>query len=113
MFEQNDRVSRILSRSGATAAAGIGEAKTIRFTPTKEYYELKSRIHDRLLDTIDLTLLDSLDKQVLRQEIGKMVERILYDEKKIVPLNLQERERLIVEIQDEVLGLGPLEPLLQ
>ncbi|NJD57221.1 MAG: CpaF family protein [Nitrospirae bacterium] len=113
MFEHNERVSRILSRSGATAAAGISETKTVRFAPTKEYYELKSRIHDRLLDIIDLTLLDSLDKQVLRQEIGKMVERILYDEKNVVPLNLAERERLITEIQDEVLGLGPLEPLLQ
>jgi pilus assembly protein CpaF len=113
MVEHSDRVSRILSKSGAGTAAAIGEARTARFTPTKEYYELKTRIHDRLLDIIDLTLLDSLDKQVLRQEIGKMVERILYDEKNVVPLNLTERERLITEIQDEVLGLGPLEPLLQ
>ena len=113
MFEHNDRVSRILSRDSTAAATGISHAKTARFSPTKEYYELKSRIHDRLLDIIDLTLLDSLDKQVLRQEIGKMVERILYDDKNVVPLNLTERERLITEIQDEVLGLGPLEPLLQ
>jgi pilus assembly protein CpaF len=112
MVEHSDRVSRILSRSSAGTATAIGEAKTTRFTPTKEYYELKTKIHDRLLDIIDLTLLDSLDKQVLRQEIGKLVERILYDEKN-VPLNLTERERLISEIQDEVLGLGPLEPLLQ
>ncbi|MDH4233105.1 MAG: CpaF family protein [Nitrospirota bacterium] len=91
----------------------MGMGETSRFTPTKEYYELKTRIHDRLLDTVDLTLLDSVDKQTLRQEIGKLVERILYNEKKVVPLNLRERERLITEIQDEVLGLGPLEPLLQ
>jgi pilus assembly protein CpaF len=109
----NDRLNRLLNKSGPEATIGVHEGRIGRFIPTKEYYELKTRIHDRLLDTIDLTLLDSLDKQILRQEIGKMVERILYDEKNVVPLNLKERERLITEIQDEVLGLGPLEPLLQ
>lgn len=113
MSDNNSRLHRILNKGGADDAVALVEGKAERLTPTKEYYELKTRIHDRLLDTIDLTLLDSLDKHILRQEIGKLVERILYDEKKIVPLNLQERERLVVEIQDEVLGLGPLEPLLQ
>ena len=107
----NDRLSRIMSAGVADAALGIAEAS--RLSPTKEYYELKTRIHDRLLDTVDLTILDSLDKNVLRQEIGRMVERILQSEKNVVPLNLRERERLVMEIKDEVLGLGPLEPLLQ
>ena len=111
MSDNNDRFNKILSRGGADAAIAIGE--TSRLSPTKEYYELKTRIHDRLLDTVDLTLLDSIDKHTLRQEIGKLVERILHSEKNVVPLNLKERERLIMEIQDEVLGLGPLEPLLQ
>lgn len=107
----NDRLGRIMGAGVASAALGIAEAN--RPGPTKEYYELKTRIHDRLLDTVDLTLLDSVDKHTLRQEIGKLVERILHSEKNVVPLNLKERERLIMEIQDEVLGLGPLEPLLQ
>ncbi len=76
-----------------------------------EYQELKSRIHDRLLDLLDFSLLDSLDKPALRQEIIKLVEQILGGE--TVPLNSRERERLVKEVQDEVLGLGPLEPLLQ
>jgi pilus assembly protein CpaF len=76
-----------------------------------EYHELKSKIHDKLLDTLDLSLLDSLDPQVLRQEIGKLVEEILASDP--TPLNLRERERLTREVQDEVLGLGPLEPFLQ
>ena len=111
MSDNNDRLNKILNRGNTAAAVGIGE--TSRLSPTKEYYELKTRIHDRLLDTVDLTLLDSIDKHTLRQEIGKLVERILHNEKNVVPLNLRERERLIMEIQDEVLGLGPLEPLLQ
>jgi len=76
-----------------------------------EYQDLKSRLHDRLLDVLDFALLDSLDKQVLRQEIVKLVEQILASE--TVPLNSRERERLVKEVQDEVLGLGPLEPFLQ
>jgi pilus assembly protein CpaF len=107
----NDRLSRIMS--GGVAGAALGVAEASRLSPSKEYYELKTRIHDRLLDTVDLTILDSLDKNTLRQEISKMVERILQSEKNVVPLNLRERERLVMEIKDEVLGLGPLEPLLQ
>ena len=76
-----------------------------------EYQELKSRLHDRLLDVLDFSLLDSLDRAALRQEIVKLVEQILAGE--TVPLNFRERERLVKEVQDEVLGLGPLEPLLQ
>jgi pilus assembly protein CpaF len=76
-----------------------------------EYQDLKSRIHDRLLDVLDFSLLDSLDRQALRQEIVKLVEQILAGE--TVPLNSRERERLVKEVQDEVLGLGPLEPFLQ
>jgi pilus assembly protein CpaF len=113
MSETSNRLDRILNNGNGGTSVAIREDETSRLTPTHEYYELKSRIHDRLLDTIDLSVLDSLDRQILRQEIGKMVARILYDEKNIIPLNLKERERLIAEIQDEVLGLGPLEPMLQ
>jgi len=76
-----------------------------------EYQELKSRIHDRLLDLLDFSVLESMDRAALRQEIVKLVEQILAGE--TVPLNFRERERLVKEVQDEVLGFGPLEPLLQ
>jgi len=78
-----------------------------------EYYELKTRIHDRLIDLMDLSLIDSIDRHELKSEITSLVKRILAEEENGVPLNLVERERLFREIQDEVLGLGPLEPFLQ
>jgi len=90
-----------------------GEGKLEQFLITKEYYELKTRIHDRLLSLIDLSLIDSLDEAMLRQEIRRLVERILIEEKNSIPLNYNERERLFKEIQYEVMGLGPLEPFLQ
>lgn len=89
------------------------EGKLEQFLITKEYYELKTRIHDRLLNLIDLSLIDSLDEAMLRQEIRRLVERILMEDKNSIPLNYNERERLFKEIQYEVMGLGPLEPFLQ
>jgi len=80
---------------------------------SREYLELKSQIHDRLLDIIDLTVIDSLDRATLGQEIRRLVEKILAENSHNVPLNLSERERLSAEIQDEVLGLGPIEPFMK
>src|SRR5712691_367750 len=76
-----------------------------------EYQELKSNIHSKLIDMIDLSLLGSPNKEFIKQEINKAVVEILREE--IVPLNARERELLLKEVQDEVLGLGPLEPFLQ
>jgi hypothetical protein len=75
-----------------------------------EYQNLKSRIHDRLLDSIDLSMLESLEQNVLWQEISKLTEEMLKSEG--IPLNLREKERLVQEVPDEVLGLGPLEAFL-
>lgn len=78
-----------------------------------EYYELKTRIHDRLIDLIDLSLLDTYDQHTLTPQIRRLVEQILAEDDNRIPLNLGEREKLFREIQDEVFGLGPLEPFLQ
>jgi pilus assembly protein CpaF len=86
--------------------------KSERFMP-EEYFELKTKIHNRLLDLTDLSIIETLDHSVVRSEIRGLIERILSEEKNGVPLNLSERERLFSEILDEVLGLGPLEPFLQ
>jgi pilus assembly protein CpaF len=80
---------------------------------SEEYFELKTRIHDRLLDLIDLSLIESLDRDVLKSQIRVLVQRILAEEDFTVPLNSMEREQLFTEIQDEVMGLGPLEPFLK
>jgi len=78
-----------------------------------EYFDLKTRIHDRLLDLIDLTLLESLDQDLLKSQIRALVQRVLEQEDTKVPLNEDEREQLFLEIENEVMGLGPLEPFLQ
>ena len=85
---------------------------SVRYMPD-EYFELKSRIHDRLLDLIDLSVIDKLDRDTLSTQIRKVVEKILREESFSLPLNMTEREKIFTEILDEVLGYGPLEPLLK
>ena len=87
-----------------------GESR--RYIP-EEYFDLKTRIHDRLLDMVDLTVVENLDEQTLRSQIRVLVERIIREDPQNIPLNLTEREAIITEIQDEVLGFGPLEPFLK
>jgi pilus assembly protein CpaF len=78
-----------------------------------EYFEIKTKIHSRLLDLLDLSLIDTLERDVLKAEIKSLIGRILNEDEIRVPLNFTERESLFAEILDEVLGLGPLEPFLQ
>lgn len=104
------RLSNMISRKNEEVPV---KAKPEKRSFSNEYVELKTRIHDRLLDLIDLSLIDSIGETQLKQEIRKLVEKILAEDKNKVPLNLQEKEKLFKEIQHEVLGLGPLEPLMQ
>jgi pilus assembly protein CpaF len=61
---------------------------------------------------MDLSLIEKMDREQLKQGIKNLTENILKDEKTI-PLNFSERENLVQEIEDEVMGLGPIEPLMK
>ncbi|MFW5837329.1 MAG: CpaF family protein [Desulfovibrionaceae bacterium] len=78
-----------------------------------KYYEIKTAVHDRLVNLLDLSLLETLGEAEINAEIARLVESILREEYSHAPLNAGERSRLIHEIRDEVLGLGPLEPFIQ
>ena len=71
--------------------------------------ELKSKVHNRLVDIMDLSLIDSLDQNMLRREIGKAAEIILSEDGFNVPLNAEEKVQFCKDIENEVLGLGPIE----
>ncbi len=75
-----------------------------------EYANMKIDIHRKLLDRVDLEAMTNLPDEALRQELKGLVERLIADEG--IALNAQERKQIVQDIQDEVLGLGPLEPLL-
>jgi pilus assembly protein CpaF len=76
----------------------------------KQYAELKTHIHQTLLDQIDLEAMENLPPQRLKEELRNLVERLLEAENVVV--NDIERRNLVRDIQYEMLGLGPLEPLL-
>lgn len=72
---------------------------------------LKVSIHRSLLDKINLSALDQLSRTQIRGEISEIVSELLAAEGE--PLNSSERETLVSEVLDELLGLGPIEPLLK
>lgn len=76
-----------------------------------EYQQLKSRIHNRLFDHIDLTRFSKVSESRVAQDIAELTRRILQEEEAL--LTADERQRVVSEVQHEVFGLGPLEPLLQ
>jgi pilus assembly protein CpaF len=77
---------------------------------TDSYKSLKGRMHLKLLEKFDLTALETLAPEVLRQEISAMVGRLLLEEQEA--LNEIERRTLIRDIQHEMLGFGPIELLM-
>jgi len=76
----------------------------------RAYQELKQRVHQTLLDRVDLSRLQRLDSERVSDELKLLVEQILAEES--VALNDAERRTLVRDIRHEMLGLGPLEPLL-
>ncbi|ALE16861.1 Type II /IV secretion system ATP hydrolase TadA /VirB11 /CpaF, TadA subfamily [Altererythrobacter epoxidivorans] len=73
--------------------------------------QIRMGIHQGLLDRINLSMLDKLSEEQIKSEVTQIVPELLvtYDQ----PLNREERANLIDEVMDELLGLGPLEPLLK
>ena len=76
-----------------------------------EYQEFKSRIHNRLFEVLDISRMSKVSEERVRQDVATAAGRILDGEGTLVTQG--QRERIIREVQDEVFGLGPLEPLLQ
>ena len=75
------------------------------------YFELKTRVHQKLLGVLNMDALKAVSRDRLRGEVRSVVEKILQDDR--LPISMSERNRLVEEILDEVFGLGPLEPLLK
>lgn len=90
-------------------SAGIGD-----LTPVDQELnlrlELKSHLHDILLDRLNLSVIDKVERDELRREVAALVSQVLSDEGR--PMRAEAFKTLIDELLDEVLGFGPLEPLL-
>ncbi len=106
-----DLLKRTSPDTGAEAA-GQNPGKT---KPDLErsnfFYEIKHKIHGRLVQEANLAALDTLAPDEIRSEIESVVEYYLKDEKAL--LNEEEQKSLVAEILDELMGLGPLEPFFK
>jgi pilus assembly protein CpaF len=100
-----------LSRPSASPAVDCADSTDDRMrqlTPAER--ECQDAVYQRLLKMMDLSLIGSIDEKEARRQIREICERLIHEDR--APLSLQSRQRVIRRIEDEVLGLGPLEPLL-
>src|SRR3954447_8705956 len=92
-----------------TRLVTIGDAGA--FTKRDKHTELKVELHQRLLDLINLQALEQMSREQIEAEVGDIVAEELA--KQNHALNHAERKQLVGDVLDELLGLGPLEPLLK
>lgn len=89
-------------------AADTADDRMQPLTPAER--EWKETIYQRLLKVLDLSLLSGADEKDARRQIRDVCDNLISEER--APLSIASRHRVIRRIEDEVLGLGPLEPLL-
>lgn len=92
--------------SGSNAGNGNGQDGNVQYS----FQEMKSRLHRALINRMDLTKLADLNQDQVHAEVSRLAESVLAQE--AMPLSTPERDRLVNEVQHELFGLGPLEPLL-
>src|SRR5215470_16744230 len=97
----------VVAATAASPPPGNGAPRR----PELDRYELKTRVHRQLIERLDLAKLASVPVDIVQQQIRRIVEDMLVDEE--TPLSRSDREQLVVEVQHETFGLGPIEPLMQ
>jgi len=103
--------SKEATKPAAEAPKHATEAPRARSNePSEEYYETKATIFNALFETIDVSALAGMNAEKAREEIRTIVDEIIAIRN--VRLSVAEQNQLITEICDDILGYGPLEPLL-
>ena len=95
---------RLIRETGTPGPTGF------ETTSQNSFQEMKSRLHRTLINRMDLTKLSSLTQEQVHAEVSRLAESVLAQE--AMPLSAAEKDRLVNDVQHELFGLGPLEPLL-
>src|SRR6187402_1288469 len=82
-------------------------------TRSSHYQELKAKVHQELLNRLNLERLTRVSRREAEPEIRELINHMIGAEAVNTPLSLFERENLIIDVLDELFGLGPLEALLK
>ena len=75
-----------------------------------QYQELKERLHQRVIEVLDMNVIATMSQDLVTMQLSRLIEQLLQEEP--IPLNQRERTQITQGVIHEVLGLGPLEPLL-
>ncbi len=92
-------------------SAGPVMGADVRGQVADKHTDLKVDLHQRLLDVINLSALETMTRDQIQRELGEIVQEQLAQQNHA--LNMNERRQLVDDVLDELLGLGPLEPLLK
>ncbi len=79
-------------------------------SPGVDYYATKMKLHQKLLTRIDLNSIESMTPEQLRNELGVLLVALIEEDD--IRFNDQERAKFVADLKNEIMGLGPLEPLL-
>ncbi len=105
-------LSRAKDYSAAERVSSVnhGEVGSTQRVEEEQEQFWKQRIHQKLMKVLDLSLIGTLGREEALLQINDIGQRLMAEES--IPLTLASRQRIVKQIQDEILGLGPLEPLL-
>lgn len=101
---------RLIKEPGFTGALN-GNGNGADGNGQQTFQDVKSRLHRMLINRMDLTKLATLTPEQVNAEVSRLAESVLAQEAS--PLSSSDRDRLVNEVQHELFGLGPLEPLLK
>ncbi len=100
---------RPASPQGA-AEAPLSEEAAALDRSRDAYFAMKSALHQKLLSRLNLTAAEAMTPEALRANLRDLADQLISEEQ--LPINAQEHDRILDDLQNEILGLGPLEPLL-
>ncbi|TAL57059.1 MAG: CpaF family protein [Pandoraea sp.] len=93
-----------------TDSPEYGQSPSKQRMARNAYQQLKKDVHQAIIDRVELEKLQRLSNDQIQQELARLVELIIDEEG--IPINEVERRHLVRDVRDEMLGFGPLEPLL-
>jgi len=99
---------RLRQRASGAVPVVAGEVPTAN---AQDYHDLKTELHRRVIDSLDLKTLDKIPPERLGEQLRGILGSLVAGS--AVPLNHAEREQMVQSLLDELTGLGPLEPLLR
>ena len=97
-------------RGSVPAEAATSQDQVVSRVLDAQEKEWKKRIYEALLEVMDLSLISTISETEARKQIRSISGTLLHEQS--APMSLSQRQQIIRCIEDEVMGLGPLEPLL-